>query len=818
MSQDFVAHYRIKRKLGAGGMGEVYLAEDTKLHRLVALKFLPEELAQNGMLRERFVAEAEAAAALNHPNVCVIHEIGETEDARPFIAMEYLEGDTLDAQLRGVPLDLSVQLDIAIQVTAALTAAHAKGVIHRDVKPGNIILAPDGLVKVLDFGLAKRISFADECGEAEIATQFKTQEGAVLGTPHYMSPEQALGRQVDARTDIFSLGIVLYELVTGQLPFAGDTAAETLNNVINAQQVSVSSLSHTVPGPFERLIDRCLEKDPDARYQSTTELLADLRSLKRDSESIHATIVSSSDDTAVEPESKRLRLAGSRLAVSALLGAILFAIGLGVYHAFFRSSPNEPSGPPAAAAPDFASSSIRSLAVMPPRMIGAVSEDGFEEVVHLLLTNELGRIKALQITSPYSASLYKGSDKPVAVISEELDVDAIVESHIYRSGNLITISAALVSGDTEKQIWNDEFEGLISELESLKRSFAVAIAGEIKSALGGNSTESRSIDTEAFQYYLSGSKARSLYTRSGLETAVGEFQQAVDIDPEYAAAWAGLAESYRLLSTYYWLPAKAMVGATKAADQALELDPRSVEAQTTRALIRLTYEWEWETAREETDRALELNPSYADAYLADGWWLIANGQHRSSVDTLKNAQRFDPFSLSLSAMLELAYMMAPDSQAAIEQCRRSLALDESFSLARGDLALSLSLAGREDEAQEQIEIWEQQQVEQPDDSMMPRSLIANAYAVMGDTDRARRMLEYLEQNDTDRTYVCKYELGTAYLALGDKTKAIHWLEQGEIERSDCMVWINVDPRLGTLREDPQFKDRFNQLRRLVGFD
>ena len=631
-----VGPYRIDSPLGAGGMGEVYLGWDTRLHRTVALKFLPSAYLADAKARERFQREARAASALNHPNICTVHDIGEYE-GRPVIAMEHLEGQTLKARIGAQPLETELILELAVQIASALEAAHAKGVLHRDLKPANIYVSASGQAKVLDFGLAK-LSHPDADAFEQTQTLSLTEAGVILGTVPYMSPEQALGKEADQRSDIFSLGAVLYEMSTGRAPFAGATAAEIVVHITRDDPPAMTSLNPRVPAGLERIVRKCLEKDRERRYQSAGELVKDLRELQAGRYSSRRSL---------------LGLGVAAGVVAALVGAWAFLPQK--WRVWPRSGPR-----------------MESLAVLPlANLSGDAAQEYFADGMTDAIIANMAQIGALRVISRTSAMHYKGTRKTLPEIARELNVDAVVEGSVMRSGQRVRITAELLEGSTERHLWTKSYERDLGDVLALQSEVASAIAAEIKAEVTPQQRQrlarSRTVKPEAYEAYLKAYYYWNQWTEESFLKAIDYFDEAIKLDPSYAAAYAGLANAWSGLQHIGAKPYSETEPRLKEnAAKALAMDAMLPEAHAAQAAA-LSSEWNWKEDERELKKAFELNPSYALAHLFYSTVLRHEGRKEESIVQAKPALELDPLSGLTNQALADAYASARQYDLAIAQ-------------------------------------------------------------------------------------------------------------------------------------------------------
>jgi serine/threonine protein kinase/tetratricopeptide (TPR) repeat protein len=734
-----ISHYKILEKLGEGGMGVVYKAEDTKLKRFVALKFLPPELTRDPKARGRFIQEAQAASALNHVNICVIYEIDELED-QSFIAMEYVEGKTLGRLLKERKLPLAEVLDVAIQVTEGLNAAHKRGIVHRDVKPDNIMVTSESLAKIMDFGLAKLK------GSSSL-----TKEHSTLGTLSYMSPEQVAGREVDSRTDIWSLGVVVYEMVTGKLPFRGEYEPALIYSILNEEPELMSSLRDGVPRELERVVGKTLAKRPEERYQNMTNLLADLRALS-------------------EEESERLRVGR-------------FGRG-GAAQAEQRK---------------------KTIAVLPFRSLSDSRDDEyFSDGTTEDIITQLSKIGELRVISRTSIMRYKNTDKSIPEIGRELNVATILEGSVRRAGERVRIVAQLLDVQTDEHMWAETYDRDMKDVFAIQSDVAEKIASALRAKLSPVEKErierKATESTEAYNYYLKGRFYWNKRRADDLRTAIEYFNQAIETDPGYAVAYAGLASAYEVLPQYAGVPPKeAMPKAEAAARKALELDPALSEAHAVLGLTKMHYEWDWAGAESELRRAIELNPSYPTAH---HWYclILADlGRVDEALAEIKRAQELDPLSLVISTVVGQGSYYCRQYDKSIDQLRKSLELDPNFAPAHLSLGSAYLGQNRIDEAIAEFE--------------KVRTIVGRgpyglaelgfAYARKGKKGEATQILgELLQFSSQD--YSVSHDIAVVYWGLGDKDKTLEWLGKSFEERSTLLMLIKIDPLWDGLRSDPRF--------------
>ena len=832
MLKEQVSHYKILKKLGAGGMGEVYLAEDRRLFRQVALKFLPASYQYDPDRRARFLREARAASALRTPNAAAIYDIGE-HDGLNFIVMEYVEGELLSRRIQGGALPANEALDIAIQLAEALDEAHSLGIIHRDIKSNNVIITRRQLVKLLDFGLAQITHLCSEedaqyvtkplnqqseerratpqpaasltadldattllegdtnptvalAGDPEetvlldelspdrgdplsppagYASSQPTTVGRVLGTVPYMSPEQALGNPLDPRTDIFSLGVIIYEMLTGRLPFAGSTELETIQQIVSREPPPMAQFNATVSPALEAMTRKCLAKNREERFSSASELLQELHNLQK---------------------------LTAPLSASAALVA-----------------PATPLKKPRAR------KAVDSLAILPfENASGDRDMEYLSDGITESIINHLTQLTRLKVMARSTVFRYKGKDVDPQAVGAELGVRAVVTGRVVQRGDTLVIKTELVDSTDGSQLWGEQFNQRIHDIFAVEEEIAreiseklkLKLSGEQKRRLGKRHTE----NTLAYQEYLKGRYAWNKRTREGLLQSISHFNRAIDIDPNYALAYSGLADAYNIIASYSSSPpGEAFPRARSAATRALVIDNTLAEAHTSLAFVRFGYDWDWTEAEKEYRLAISLNPGYAAAHQWLALMLVALGRHQEARAEMQQALEIDPLSLVINTNWGWLLYLGRDYDEAIRQLRKTLELEPNFLLAHRRLSQAYAQRGMFAEAEAEFEKALALSGEDTE------TIASHGYfhAMSGRRNRAEKALEELSTISCHR-YVPAYFFAKIFIGLGEADRAFKFLDMALEERYGFLAYMKVEPELDSLRSDP----RFAAFIRRVGLD
>jgi serine/threonine-protein kinase len=766
-----IGPYQVVAFLDSGGMGDVYRATDTRLGRDVAMKVLPEAFSSDRDRLRRFEQEARAAAALNHPNIVAVFDVG-THDGVSYLVSELLEGETLRDVLTRGPLPIRKVVDYATQIASGLAAAHEKGIVHRDVKPENVAVSPDGRVKILDFGVAK---LAEGIGPDD-----STLPGTLIGTVGYLSPEQIRGQPVDGRSDIFGFGAMLYEMVTGRRAFKRETQGATLAAILSEDPPYDGP--GLVQGPAAtRVLNvarRCLEKLPQARFQSCSDLA----------------LVLADDFTGARPG---LLPSLQRSRVLALALALLV---VGLVFGVWRAT-RVPGGTTPA--------TIRSLAVLPLENLSGGPDDGYfaDSMTAALITN-LAKIGALRVVSRPTIMRYKQTQKPLPQIGRELGVDGIVAGSIERVGDRVRISAQLIRAASDEHIWANSYERDIRDVLLLQDEVAQRIAREVRVTVTPEEEArlagARAVHPEAYQLYVKGRVFWDRRTEESINRSIAYFTQAIEKDPNYAAAYTGLADCYLSLGFSFDVgslpPSDAIPKAKNAAIKALSLDESLAEAHNSLAYTKLNYDWDWPGAEAEFKRSLDLNPGYAEAHHWYSHLLVSAGRMDEALGEARKALALDPLNPIMNVHLGWCYFFARQYDLALAQLSKATEIDPNFGLAYWYRGLAYEQQGKFAAALEQM----RKAAPLLAGNTVVHADMGHVYAVAGEKREAEKVMRELQQEST-RRFISPFEVAIIYIGLGQLEPAFEWLERAYRERSDLLIYLRVDPRLDSIRSDSRFE-------------
>ena len=768
-----VSRYLILEKIGAGGMGVVYRARDERLERDVALKVLPPGIFRDEAARKRFRKEALALSKLNHPNIATIHDF-DSQDGVDFLVMEFITGTTLSQKLRSEGLSEKEVISLGLQIASALEEAHDHGIVHRDLKPSNIFLTPKNQIKILDFGLAVLLQ-PDEAADVTLSDSDVT---GISGTLPYMAPEQLLGKPADTRSDIYSVGTVLFEMSTGSRPFDNKISTALSNDIIYKQPARPASLRQSLSARLEEIILKCLEKAPADRYQSAKELVVDLRRLHSPTTGV------------VDPVKPRSKFRPWQIAV-ALAAALLAIAGFFLARHHFAGA-NEP---------------IDSLAILPFENVGGNPDaeylsDGLTES----LINSISQLPNLKVIARSSVFRYKGKTVDPSVVGRELSARAILTGRIVERGDDLSISAELTDTRDDRHIWGEQYNVKLTDLLAIQQKISREINENLRMRLSGNAKSDAALpkqytsNAEAFQLYLKGRFYSDQATVAGVQRGVEYFHQAIERDPHYAQAYVGIADAYFLLSSQFLPPREAMPKVKEAATKALQLDESLAEAHTMLAMVNAFYDYDFPAAGTEFKRGVELDPGSASAHQWRGYYLIAMSQPQEALDELTKARELDPLSDTVSLLLSVSFLFSRQYDQSIQQSRKMIEAEPDFWWGHFLLGWAEAETGKYDEAIQSLD-----RATHLDSSPYPLAYLAWASARSGNKERALKALQELEQRSHD-VYVPRYQIAAVYVGLNDKPKALDSLQQAFSNREEIIAFLNVDPTWDPLRPDPKFQN------------
>lgn len=768
---EWISHYKILKKIASGGMGELYLARDMTLDRSVALKVLAGHIAADRDRLHRFIQEAKAASSLNHPNVCVVHEIGGVESGKPYIVMEYLDGETVAAKVERGRLAISEILDVCGQVLEGLSEAHSKGIVHRDIKSSNVMVTARGLAKILDFGVAQITP--DEISRSQAATVKLTTTGMLIGTVQYMSPEQTLGRHVDHRTDIFSFGVLLYEMSAGKPPFSGESPLELMENIRHQRAKSILENNPELPLEFQRVAAKCMEKDPEHRYQSAARVLEDWSKIGR--------------EIRKRSQKRKALLAGAVVLIALI--ALIALIGIR----------QPPPAPP----------STKAIVVTPfLNLSGDPDTDYLNDGITEELINALTKVSGLHVVPRTTAFALKGKNLDVKQIRDMLKVDTVLEGSLRKAGNRLRVTAQLVNASTGDHIWSNTYDGNIEDIfhiqDEIPNMIAHALSATLSPADSASTSKRSPTNIDAYQRYLQGRYLWNKRTPPDLMKAIEYFKDTTRLDPNYAPAYVGIADSFGLLASQEYgvmKPADSMSQARSAAMKALQIDDTLAEAHVSLGNVYYQFDWNWPAAEKEFRRAIQLNPAYPTGHHWYAEFLEAMGRFDEAIREVETAKMLDPLSLIIATAHGRALYFARRYDASIEKYQDAIRLEPDFPLAHAGLGYAYAQKSMNDAAV--AEFTKAIQIT----GRIPVLLgsLGYAYGVSGNKPGALELLQELNLIGK-QMYVLPGYKAAIHIGLNDKKAALAAIEEAFREKSGFVVFLGVEPAADGLRSDPRFKD------------